>query len=157
MIGGSSRVPFVQETVEQTGARLSFTLNGDEATVLGATNTKRKIQIKDHFPFDLVAKVPEIANDYVLSNQFMPVDVPLTHLIPKGLQKGMKIGYSEKTVPSGMDPAHAVIVACEFNGVQAQLENWISTLVTVQANLTHVYVAKAYAIVQIVSLFLAQS
>jgi molecular chaperone DnaK (HSP70) len=89
LIGGSSRVPFIQDILKESGAMLSFSLNADEAIVLGTTvygTLQNKFTVKDHLTFGLCAKVPGSSIEFLpLGDEDFPLEVAITKTIPTGL------------------------------------------------------------------------
>ncbi len=59
--------------------------------------------------------------------------------------------YDTLELPPGTPISNPSIIECKFSGIDPKLENWKSTVFTINVNQTDVVVTKAHAIVEIVS------
>ncbi len=94
MVGGSSRIPAIQEIVKQffNGKELSMKINADEAVAIGATIQGAVIKVEDNIEDIIIKDINPISIGTNMVNDVMSV------LIPKGTQIPCKISNTYLTI-----------------------------------------------------------
>ena len=94
MVGGSSRIPAIQEIVKQffNQKQLSMKINADEAVAIGATIQGAVIKVEDNIEDIIIKDINPISIGTNSKNNLMSV------LIPKGTQIPCKISNTFRTI-----------------------------------------------------------
>ena len=94
MVGGSSRIPAIQEIVKQffNQKQLSMKINADEAVAIGATIQGAVIKVEDNIEELIIKDINPISIGTNVTNNLM------SFLIPKGTQIPCKISNTYWTV-----------------------------------------------------------
>ena len=94
MVGGSSRIPAIQEIVKQffNQKQLSMKINADEAVAIGATIQGAVIKVEDNIEELIIKDINPISIGLGIKNNLM------SFLIPKGTQIPCKISNTFRTI-----------------------------------------------------------